>query len=414
MTPMHPTRPRVAIVFEYGTLNGGERSMLAALDALPKGTVDVAAIAPPGGPLAEALRSRGIVHTPLEFRAADGTHLSRERVAEALKGAVLDLAPDIVHANSLAMGRLTGAIAPELPMPTVAHLRDILHLSRAAVADLNRNTLLLAVSAATREFHAAQGLRAERVRVLYNGVDCRLFQPGAPGVGAGMRRPQRNSAGGSRWSTPATREPLATKGWLRTELRLPQDAFLVATIGQISLRKGQDVLAEAAALLGPQFPEMHFVLVGERHSAKRESIEFEQAVMGRFTAAGLGRRLHRLGYRDDVARLLNEIDLLVHPAHQEPLGRVLLEAAAAELPIVATAVGGTAEILTDGVSARLVPPGQPAKLAAAISELLQDAEMSRRFAAAARDRVCTAFDIADRAADLAAVWRELCGVGRLS
>ena len=60
------------------------------------------------------------------------------------------------------MGRLTGAIADELPVPTIAHLRDIIKLSWAATADLNRNRLLIAVSDATRDFHVAQNLDAEQ------------------------------------------------------------------------------------------------------------------------------------------------------------------------------------------------------------------------------------------------------------
>ena len=131
--------------------------------------------------------------------------------------------------------------------------------------------------------------------------------------------------------------PRAATGKLKTQLALPENCFLSATIGQIGLRKGQDVLAEAAALAAARMPHAHFLLVGQRHSSKAESIDFERNVTRTFYQAGLRDRLHLLGYRDDIDRLMNEIDLLVHPAHQEPLGRVLLEAAASEVPIVATA-----------------------------------------------------------------------------
>ena len=106
-------------------------------------------------------------------------------------------------------------------------------------------------------------------------------------------------------------------------------------------------------------------------------------------------------------RLMNEVDLLVHPAHQEPLGRVLLEAAASGLPIIATAVGGTEEILCDGESARLVASADPKSLAAAIIELHNDASQRLRYAAAARKRVETAFNARQAARELAAVWSEI-------
>jgi len=371
--------PRVAILFEYPTLNGGEHSMLSVLERLADGRATVTALAPRTGDLVDAMREARIPVMPLDLRDAAGKRLPREATDQNLLAAIRKASPDIVHANSLAMGRLSGAVADRLNVPVLAHLRDIVKLSRNALDDLNRNRLLLAVSHATRTFHVAQGLCADRVRVLYNGVDCNRFSP----------RP--------------------AEGRLRRELSLAKDDFLIATIGQISLRKGQDVLAEAACQLAETLPNAHFLLVGERHSEKRESIEFERAVARRFQEAGLAGRFHTIGYRRDVDRLLNEVDLLVHSAHQEPLGRVLLEAAASGVPIVATDVGGTREILTDGESARLVPAGDPQAMARAISELHGDRQHGNRLAAQARCSVLRKFN-ADQAADnLLAVWTELVG-----
>jgi len=367
---------RVAVLFEYPTLNGGERSMLAVFDWLVDGGFEFVALAPARGRLADALSRRRIRHVPLQLHDEKGTHLPREVCCRNLLAAVQTAAPNLLHANSLSMGRLTGAIAGQLSWPTIVHIRDILNLSRSAVADLNCNRLLIAVSQATRNFHVQQGLESDRVRVLYNGIDCRQFQPRESAVR------------------------------LKQELGLPEHTFLVVTIGQIGLRKGQDVLAEAAGISAERLRYVHYLLIGERNSAKMESIEFEQNVIHRFQQTGLGDRVHWLGYRDDVARIMNEADLLVHPAHQEPLGRVLLEAAASGLPIIATAVGGTPEILTDGKSARLIPPGDPHLLAVAMIELVADDQSRRQFAAVARRRVERQFDIRDTARRLAAVWQE--------
>ncbi|MBT4864950.1 MAG: glycosyltransferase, partial [Planctomycetaceae bacterium] len=196
-------------------------------------------------------------------------------------------------------------------------------------------------------------------------------------------------------------------GELKRELGLPDDAFLVATIGQIGLRKGQDVLAEAAVRAARNSPSVHFLLVGVRNSSKQESIDFESDLIARFESAGLSDRLYRLGYRDDVAQIMNEADLLVHPAHQEPLGRVLLEAAASGLPIIATDVGGTSEIVEDGNSARLIPPNDPALLSSAITELRSDEVLRERLAASARNRAEAVFDIDTAARALCGVWGEI-------
>lgn len=353
--------------------------MLAVLDQLQTPSFDVAALAPPTGRLAEALRQRGMRHVPIQLRDDQGTRLLRDQACRSLADALSRWPADLVHSNSLAMGRLTGVLASQIGVPCITHLRDIIKLSKAAIADLNGNQLLLAVSRATKDFHVAQGIAEERTRVLYNGVDCRRFRPRLP------------------------------TGFLHRELNLPRRCLLAATIGQIALRKGQDVLADAAVSAAARLPHVHYLLIGERYSQKEESIAFEQNVVQRFEDAGLRSRLHCLGYRDDVPQLMNEIGLLIHPAHQEPLGRVLLEAAASGLPIIATQVGGTAEIVQNGLSARLVPPADSASLAEAIVEFCEDAEKRQQFAAAARARAERAFPIDRAATGLAAIWQSLTG-----
>ena len=376
MTP--GTKPRIALLFEYSTLNGGERSMLACLDewkARPT-AAEFVAIAPGDGPLFGALTDRGIPVAPWSRRPGLDLQESADSDLQLLQ-IVRDLQPDLLHANSLSMGRVVGRLADKLMIPTSAHLRDIIHLSSSAMRDLNRNRLLVAVSDATRRSHVDRGLDPDRVIVVRNGVDLQEYFP----------RPR--------------------PGRLRDELQLPEHALLVATIGQIGLRKGQDVLAAAAPLITQQVPEVHFLLIGERSSGKAESIAFERAIAQRFQEAGIADRLHRLGYRHDMPSLMAEIDLVAHPANQEPFGRVLLEAAASGLPVVATNVGGTSEIVQDGVTGRLVPPRDPRALADAGSELLADPRLRGSMGRAARSHALSEFSIANAAANLFRIWVSL-------
>lgn len=372
---MAPRRRTIAILFEFPTLNGGERSMLQSLDQLDRSEFQVVALAPPSGRLATALQEREIEQRPFHFHSAEGERLPREALVEQLLDHLQHITPDVLHANSLAMGRLTGAVADRCPARTYAHLRDIIKLSGATIKDLNRNDQLLAVSQATSEFHIQQGLDADRTSVLFNGVDCQRFQP-------------RSAATA-----------------FRRELGLGADSVVALTVGQIGLRKGQDVLAAAATRIVERVPNVQFVVVGERNSTKPESVAFEQKLRDDFQTAKLVGRLHLLGYREDVHRLMNAADLLVHPAKQEPLGRVLLEAAASGLPIVATDVGGTSEILKAGASAELVAPGDPAALAAAVINLAQDARLRKRMSSAARQTVLEGFNATFAADRLAEVWR---------
>lgn len=370
---------RIAIVFEFSTLNGGERSMLATLDWLKANSpqIEFVAIGPGKGRLADALQKRDI---PLhDWSINDDSCVRRpaEEIEASLCQLIKSINPNLVHANSLAMGRVLGRVASRLDMPTTGHLRDIIKLSAAAIADLNRNCKLVAVSQATRNFHVDQGLNADRLAVIHNGIDLDQFQPRSP------------------------------TGWLHAELGLSRKDSLVACIGQIGLRKGQDVLASAAPDIVKQVPNVHFLLIGERTSQKAESIEFEQTIRRRFVESGLANHLHFLGNREDVAEILGEIDLLVHPANQEPFGRVLLEASAAGVPIVATNVGGTPEIVLDGITGRLIPPKNPTALAHAVIKSLTDKSESRHFRVAARKLAIHEFSVNVAAQNLSSFWNAI-------
>jgi glycosyltransferase involved in cell wall biosynthesis len=362
---------RVAILCEFPTLNGGERSLLSVLAAMPAAEWTPILLCPGNGPLAQSLTSIGVDVIPFATRDEFGQARPRETLREELRYELTRIGPQLFHANSISMGRLSGPVAAQLSLPSLSHLRDIVSLSRPAAADLNRHARLIAVSQATRDAHVAQGIDAGRTVVLHNGVDVSMFSPGAP------------------------------TGFLHRQLRLPASTRLIGCIGQIILRKGQDSLVAAARALAEELPDVHYVFVGTRHSEKPETVAFEQALRAAFQSPPLLGRGTFLGVRDDIPLLLRELTLLVHPARQEPLGRVLLEAAAAGCPVVATDVGGTREIFSPGeTAALLVPPDEPGQLAAAILRVLSDQVVRRSLGAQARQRAIAAFDVQASAAAL--------------
>ena len=112
---------------------------------------------------------------------------------------------------------------------------------------------------------------------------------------------------------------------------------------------------------------------------------------------GLSGRFVFGGFRTDLARVLPNLDLFVLPSFTEGLPVVVLEAFAAGVAVVATAVGGTPEVITDGESGRLVPPGDPAALAREISRLVQDHEMRNGFVSRGRAVVRERFSFATQA-----------------
>lgn len=377
---------KVAWLCEYPLAGGGDRSLLATLPGLRAAGFDPVAIAPAGGELAQLFDEQHVPLIPIRWHTADGTRLSQEESRAILSKLLRHFHPDLLHANSLSMARLSGPVAAEQKLPSIGHLRDIVGVSARAMLDINLHTRLLAVSQATRQFHVEQRLAPEKSFVLHNGVDLTRFAPG----------------------TVAKPRPLIT------ELNLPQDALLLGVIGQIIQRKGLDRLVPLAEQLQSAAPQAHLLLIGDRPSQKEEAIRFEADVRRELTSAAPG-QVHFLGRRDDVHALLPQLDVLVHPARQEPLGRVLLEGAACGLPIVATAVGGTLEIFPpDQDAAAIVPAGDGEQLAAKVIELLRDPRRRSQLGSAARCRAESAFS-ADRAsAALASHYAAVLRVGHVA
>jgi glycosyltransferase involved in cell wall biosynthesis len=156
-------------------------------------------------------------------------------------------------------------------------------------------------------------------------------------------------------------------------------AQVVLGAGRFSPEKGFGVLVEAAATVCRDNPAAGVVLFGE--GPLRGDLERRVAELG------LRGRVALPGFRTDLDSLIGGADVVVLPSYTEGLPNVALEASAAGVPVVATAVGGTPEAIADGVSGFLVSPGQPAGIAAKVTELLRDPDLRTRFGAAGRVRM---------------------------
>ena len=365
--------PRALWLFEYPTMNGGEHSLLSAAPALLDDGWEIVAAAPSRGPLSQRLDELGVRRVDLPLHR-DARRVEISQARQLIHDCIVDARPALVHANSLAMARLVGPVVSDLPPASLGHIRDIVGLSREAVRDVNRVDRLLAVSDATRRWHVRQGVEPERLRVCFNGVDLDYFKP------------------------PATRGQLDD---LRAELGVGARPVLLS-VGQLGARKGCDVLLEAAVRLPAPAAGFQVLIVGERNSRKDEAIVYEDRLRRLADSPPLAGRVHLLGRRKDVRDLLQLASIVVHAARQEPLGRVLLEAAACGRPIVATDVGGSEEIFPVGRGcARLVRPDDPAALARALRQLLSDDAQRRLLGRRARRRAEEAFDARRAGAALA-------------
>jgi glycosyltransferase involved in cell wall biosynthesis len=265
-----------------------------------------------------------------------------------LIGRVRDFRPDVIHGylfgpNLFAVlaGRLCG-----VPVVAVAKRNvDAFETprQRAAQRRIHRMaTHVTAVSDAVAETVVAFGVPRGRITVIPNGVDVARF-------------------GGD----PLDRAALGARG----------GETVIGSVGALAPRKDYGTLLEALALVAKRHPRFHATLVGD--GPERAALEARAAELG------LGSRTTFLGERPDIDRLLPAMDVFVLSSREEGIPNALLEAMAAGRPSVATAVGGTPEVLEGGVTGWLVPPADPAALAEALAQVMEDpAEAARRGGAA--------------------------------
>jgi len=345
---------RVLIVGEFGALNGGENSLLAIVEALTKLGWEFHAAVPAETDFANALQYSGVTTHHWSVRNPDQTRKPKPEFESELAQVIQTVDPAVLHFNSLSTCRIGGPIASRLGVPALGYLRDIMKLSKKAISDINLVDRIIAVSSATKLWHVDQGLQSEKTFVVHNGVDSKTFFPIDPD-GSLLEAHETGSTN------------------IRKELGIPNDCPVFVFVGQIGMRKGVDILIQSFLDLADQLPEPHLLIIGERNSQKLEAVEYEQKLTEQVSVSDHRKRVHWLGRRSDVAEIFRASTILVHPARQEPLGRVLLEAAASGLPIITTDVGGSNEILNRadlGIDGTLIPPDNPGVLTSRMVELL--------------------------------------------
>jgi starch synthase (maltosyl-transferring) len=186
----------------------------------------------------------------------------------------------------------------------------------------------------------------------------------------------------------------------RSLIGLPEDAQVAITVARLDVQKGFGTLLQATAGVLGKLPNFYLLVVGT--GALREQIQKEAQRLR------IADRVLLLGRRDDVPQLLRAADLFVLPSRWEGMPNALLEAMAAGLPVVATAVHGSRELVTDGLTGRLVPVDDAEALERAIIELLQDPAGRRRLADAGQRHVAEHFSLQHMLRRYESLYESLC------
>lgn len=358
---------RVVFVDHVPVLSGAELALCALLAKLDRSRWQPRVILAAAGPFEERLRMAGI---PVEVLPMPETLLGRRPLQRGaflnpLRDAsgiayVAGLArrlrgqADLVHANSLRACILAGAAAGLAGLPNVWQIHSVVappmippqaaRILRFLAGHMPRQVIFNSQVAAS-----CFDLPKDRVTVVPPGVDGTLFHPGD---------------------------------------HPPRKLTRVGMIARLAPLKGQHVFVAAAQRLAMTHPEMEFVIAGTPLFGEKD---YAWRVRTQAAAAPHGDRIRFLGFVEDVPALLRDLDVVVHASTlPDAFGQVIVEAMLSGRPVVATDIGGAAEMIEDRVTGRLVSPGDPAALATAIAEVVDGktaaAAMARKARALALDR----------------------------
>jgi glycosyltransferase involved in cell wall biosynthesis len=354
---------------------GPERQMLGLARGLgPAARTAVVSFAEGGRCRAflEAARRQGV-----EAVALDNDTPRLRAATRELTRLLAQLRADVVLCHGYKANLLGRSAARRLHIPAVAVARgwtgESLRVRLYEALDrwhLRWMDRVVCVSQAQASRVLRAGVHPERVRVIHNAVD-----------------PERFSA-----PDPRHRDELCGRFKRRP-------ARLVGAAGRLSPEKGFEVFVAAAGQVSRTHPEVGFVLFGD--GPRRERI------LRQVQAAGLSDRFALAGFRDDLDCYVPHLDLFVLPSYTEGLPNVVLEACAASVPVVATAVGGTPEILRDGAGL-LVAPGDATALADTIAAALGRGAALRALGEAGHSRVRERFTFAAQARRYQELLYELC------
>jgi glycosyltransferase involved in cell wall biosynthesis len=370
-------------------VSGAEESLQVLLRTLPD---DVApTLACPRGPLADAATEIGvpvslIPGTELSARL-DPIHTSRGladvgRAAIAIRTAAKRASADLIHANTPRAGLICARARGATGTKPLIHIRDSIppgRLPQAMFSLLARNT---STFIATTQYLADEMPRGTRVVTVPNAIEADRFDPGR-----------------------------IDRGHARERLGLGPDEPVLAVVGQISPHKRQTDAVEVLQRVRRTHPTTRLLVVGSvkftSAATRYDNRSYAEELSGLTTRLGLEQAVSLLGERSDIAEILAAVDVLLVPSAYEPFGRVALEGMMMRVPVVATSVGGTKEVLRDGVDGIVLEPGAPDRWGEAVSELLADPDRRKTIGAAGRERALTQFDAQSHARTIVDLYRRV-------
>lgn len=365
----------VLYLHEHAEISGGESSLLLLWEHLDRPRFQPLLMGPASGPLVEGARRLGIPTYAVEFPRF--RELLTPRGWQCL-GAVRHLARSagacILHGNTPHTNLAAAWVGYHLRCRVVWHQRVLPWGREWDVERLARwlpDRIICNSAAVARRF----GGPDDQVVVIHNGVPFERFYPGAGGVS------------------------------VRRELDLAPDQLAVGIVGNFTPLKNHELFLQAAAILGPNLPDVRFFVVGGE--VFPENRGREAALRAETGRLGLEGQVRFFGVRQDMPAIMDALDILVSTAEAEACSRAILEAMASGTPVIGADAGGTPELIAQGKTGFLFPAGDAHALAAALLRLIEDAQLRKAMGEAARARVQEEFGIERQVREIEKVYEAI-------
>jgi glycosyltransferase involved in cell wall biosynthesis len=375
----HAGHPRVLILTIGFTIGGAEQLVLTTAPRLQRDGFEVTVACLKGwGTLGDELDARGVRAVALGARSLWDLRVFGRLLSILRRDRIQILRSHLFWANLVA--RVVGRLASVPVIITTHHdtfswMRWHRRLAERLTAPMS-DAITTCSESVRREAIETFGLRPGLVRTLRNAIEL-----------------------------PETRPDHAARERVRRELGASADDLLVGTLGRLDEpKKGLAIFLQAARLLSGELPRVRFAIVGD--GPARASLEERAA------REGVSHCTVFPGVRRDVPEVMRAFDLLVQPSLWEGFGLTLVEAMAVGTPVVASRVGGIPEVVADGVTGLLVPPGNPHALATACASILGDGVRASQMGRAGIDRARVEFGIERLVREIEDLYRELLMRGR--
>ena len=347
-------------------LYGGALQVLYLAQGLQERGVNSVVMVPKGSEVSRAARQRWLQVEEFPYRG-EGDVLALARLAWRFSRGDVEL----VHLHSRRGADTLGAVAARLARAPVILTRRVDNREPAWIVGVKYSLYrrVVVVSSAVRDVLADHGVPAGKMSLVHDAVDASDWRESRDGA-------QRDR-----------------------EFDLEAGVPAGAMVAQFISRKGHWVLIDALAILKRRGLTPNIVLFG------RGPLEKSVAELAR--VAGVDGQIRFAGFRGDLHRWLGTFDFCVHPALREGLGVATLQAGAAGIPVVGARAGGIPEIIADGVTGILCPPGDAGALATAMADILEDPEAARAMGTRARARIESVFSVGAMVEGNLDVYREV-------